>query len=188
MLTDKRTCVRISILADVKRLNSMLGENNKMSAAAFLFDVTPIELHVQIPTALSGFSIAQLQFPKGSVVVTARLNAQKKKLDKSPQLKLDANDVLVLKGVPHALATCCSVQGGQAVLLKPKESVAMRVHLKDERESLASAAQELHDRLLPHVRRQQLKWMEKRRIDAAATKIQSHGKERYTPTGSPSDV
>ena len=52
--------------AYVLRLNSLAPE--KQTAAALLFDVSPHQLEVAIPSSFAGFSIAQLQIPKGTVV------------------------------------------------------------------------------------------------------------------------
>ena len=167
----------------VSRLNHLLatearGGGEKKSATSLLFNLTPVELSVTIPTPLSGFTITQLQFPKGSVVVIRRLSAEQKVLEHSPQAKLSAGDSLVLRGTPHAVATVAALQGGRAVLLKPKESMAMRVLLKDERESLALAAQELHDRLLPRLRRAQIRWHRENEQAKAAARIQSIARGR----------
>jgi hypothetical protein len=77
----------------VSRLNHLLateagGGGEKKSATSLLFNLTPVELSVTIPTPLSGFTITQLQFPKGSVVVIRRLSAEQKVLEHSPQAKL----------------------------------------------------------------------------------------------------
>jgi hypothetical protein len=150
---------RAAAKAYVERLNGMLrvaaSDKTHLSAAALLFDVSPVELQVSIPTSLNGLTVQQLQFPKGSVSTVGRIVDGKRKPLENPQQKLDGGDVLVLKGTPHAIATVATVQAGRVVILKPKESAAMRAHLKDEKESLMLAAQELHDRLLPGIRRMQ---------------------------------
>ena len=88
---------RAAAKAYVLRLNTML-QAKKMTAAALLFDVTAVELSVRIPLPLAGFTIAQLQFPRGSVVVVSRRDKDGKPLDAGAQLKLNAEDELVLKG------------------------------------------------------------------------------------------
>lgn len=54
---------RAAAKAYVARLNEMLGvasSHSHMSAAALLFDVSPVELEVSIPTSLAGFTISQV--------------------------------------------------------------------------------------------------------------------------------
>ena len=107
-------------------------------------------------------------------VIVGRYSSDRKALDfKSPQLKLNAGDALVLKGTMHALASVASTQGGKIVLLKPKEMDGMREHLRDERDSLSLAAQELFDRMLPLVRHKQREWRVKRKQESAATALQA---------------
>ena len=163
---------RAAARAYVARVHALMP-HAKLSAAALLFGVTPVDLSVKIPLSLAGFTTAQLNIPKGTVIIVSRLSSEKKPLDTNPALKLNADDVLVLRGMPHALVSVAVMQSGHPALLKPKESVAMKALVQQERESLSHAAQELHDRLIMHVRRQQLVWAKRNRLNAAAVRIQS---------------
>ena len=58
---------RAAALAYVARLNEMLrvaSSHSHMSAAALLFDVSPLELEVSIPTSLAGFTVSQVCGPR----------------------------------------------------------------------------------------------------------------------------
>ena len=162
---------RTSAKMYVKRVNASISM--KMTAAALLFDISPIELEAHVPAPLSGFTIAQLKLPKGSIVIVARLDTSGKALDTGMQAKLAGDERLKLRGQPHTLATVTYKHAGKCLLLKPSEMDATREMLKHERESLALAAQELHDRLLPQFRRKQRGWQEKERRRRAAQYIQS---------------
>ena len=92
--------------------------------------------------------------------MVSRHNAEGKEQDLGPQQKFNEGDELVLKGKPHVLAmhVAGASHSHAPTLLKPMEVEGMRSSLAGEREALVLAAQELHDRLLPCVRRKQLEW------------------------------
>ena len=164
---------RASAKAYVKRINSLLPPSQRMSAAQLLFDVSTRELNVRVPAPLAGFTIAQFNIPRDMVVIVSRKGADKKDLDKSTKSRVNADDILRLRGTPHALATVASMQVRDPVLLKPKEMEGMRTHLRAQKDSLAVAAQELHDRLLPRFYIKQRDWRERDHLGKSAVKIQA---------------
>lgn len=177
---------RAAAKAYVERLNQLVvlavGGGERRSATELLFDLTPLEISVTIPLSLAGFTIAQLQLPKGSVIIAERTGSKTpgKKLDISPSVKLEAGDKLVLRGTPHAIAGVAAHHKGQVVLLKPTESSAMRAHLKGEKESLSLASRELCDRLMPFIRKAQVVWQRQGNELRAAKTIQKSARGMLT--------
>ena len=168
---------RAAARAYVSRIQCILPEA-KLSAASLLFDSKVTELSVRIPKSMVGFTIVQLRLPKGAIVVVSRHNAEGKEQDLGPQQKFNEGDELVLKGKPHVLAmhVAGASHSHAPTLLKPMEVEGMRSSLAGEREALVLAAQELHDRLLPCVRRKQLEWARRRLEEGAAIRIQNRAR------------
>lgn len=166
---------RASAKAYVARVNAVLAHSTA-TAAELLFSEEEIELTVKIPTPLTGFTIAQLKLPKGKVHLKARRRGgtgKHEELDIASGSKLHADDEIVLCGTAHAIAGVVTTTGGKHILLKPSDAAATREMLKLERDALWLAAQEVYDRLLPHVRRQQRRWMEQQQRARAAVRIQA---------------
>ena len=164
---------RASAKAYVMRVNSLLPPSQRMSAAQLLFDVSSRELNVRVPAPLAGFTIKQLDIPRDTVVLVSRKGADKKDLDRSAKAKVNADDILRLRGTPHALAAVANIHGRDAMLLKPKDMEGMRTHLRAQKDSLAVAAQDLHDRLLPRFYIKQQDWRERDHLSKSAVKIQA---------------
>ena len=141
---------RAAAKAYVLRVNSLLPHKKRLTAAAMLTEKAKemVELGVQVPSPLAGFTIQQLNLPTKVILFSRASSLGGKTLDVEKVSKCAAGDTLFIRGTPHDLAEIATMKDGGIFLNKPREIEDASGKLQAQRESLALAGAELYDRLL----------------------------------------
>ena len=154
------------------RINALFSGQQR-SVGELLFLTEPADLAVGIDAAHDHSTLSALQIMRLVEVTAIKRPGARRPPDVEPATKVQMGDELVLRALPHVLASVAVPKQGKVVLAAKHARDKLARQVKNERAALLGAAEALQRRVLPLVRLKLSAVREKNKVQRAATRLQS---------------